>query len=38
MRLRARSARPITEIEVGILIEIDDVGAAAVDRKIADSD
>ena len=35
MRLRACGAQPIPEIAVRILIEIDDVGAAAIDRKIA---
>ena len=35
MRLRARGAQPITQIAARILTEIDDVGAATVDREIA---
>src|SRR6266566_4479030 len=33
MRLWARGAQPITEIAAGVLIKIDDISAAAIDRK-----
>src|SRR4029077_8541926 len=35
MRLETHGPKPITEIVIRILIEIDDVGAAAVNREIA---
>ena len=35
MRLRAGLAQPITKIAVRILVKIDDVGTAAIDREIA---
>src|SRR5437867_452053 len=35
LRLRAGRALPITEVAIGVLIEIDDPASAAIDREIA---